>query len=55
MARASSSRSLPLSLPLPLLLELELELDDGDLGHGGLLGITIIGSEGACAWGYGCG
>ena len=53
MARASSSRSLPL-LPL-LLLELELELDDGDLGHGGLLGITIIGSEGACAWGYGYG
>ena len=53
MARASSSRSLPLSLPLLLLLE--LELDEGDLGHGGLLGITIIGSEGACACGYGCG
>ena len=54
MARASSSRSLPLPLPL-LLLELELELDDGDLGHGGWLGITIIGSEGACAGGYGYG
>ena len=47
MARASSSRSLPLLLLLLLLLL--LELDEGDLGHGGVLGITIIGSGGTCA------